>query len=140
MLEIVVLISMCRYLHKSATGKGWPGWPFVLLMILGWFAFGIGGGIAGILVSGDDGDLPVGGIIGYVVGVVLACLANAMIVGILPNRKVTDDYDRDDSPRRRGDDRWEDEYDDDRRQRHARSRDDRDDRDDRERRRSRDDR
>jgi hypothetical protein len=137
MLEIFVLITMCRYLHKTATGKGWPGWPFVLLMIFGWFAFGIGGGILGIVVTGDDGDLPVGGIIGYLAGVVLACLSNAMIVGILPNKSVKDDDDRDYSPRRRGDARWEDEYEDDRRPRTAQAR---DDRDDREWRRTRDDR
>lgn len=128
MLEIFVLISMCRYLNRTATEKGCPGWPFVLLMIFGWFAFGIGGGIVGLLVMGGDGDLPVGAIIGYIAGVILACLANSMIVAMLPNRAVRDDYDRDYSPRRRGDSRWEDEQEDDRRPRQAQTRDEQDDR------------
>lgn len=145
MLEIIILVAMCRHLHGKAKKKGWPGWPFVLLMIFGWFVFGIGAGIAGIIISGDDGDIPIGGIIGYLLGVVLACVTNVLIVALLPDRGVQDD-DEDYSDRRRRrfrQDSYEsDEADeDDRRGRRRRDdREDEEDRDDRRDRRRRDDR
>lgn len=54
MCEIVILISMCRYLARTAKSKEQPGWPFVLLMIFSWFVGGIGGAIAGVAITGDD--------------------------------------------------------------------------------------
>lgn len=134
MLEIIVVISMCRFLHKKATDKGWPGWPFVLTMIIGWLAFALGGLILGIILSGDDGEFPIGGVIGYLIGAVIACVSNTMVVTMLPNRKTeTEDDDYTDRRRRRR--RYEDDDDDDRRDRQdreGRRRYDRDDdRDDR---------
>lgn len=95
MCEIFILVSMCRYLHRTAKNKGQPGWPFVLLMIFAWFVGGIGGAIAGTVAMGDGGneDISIPAIIGYVIGVSLACIGNALIVAMLPDR--TRDTDRD---------------------------------------------
>lgn len=93
MLEILVLFSMCRFLHKKATEKGWPGWPFVLAMIFSWVGFGFSGAVVGVIVTGDDGELPVGGIIGYLVGAVMACITNAVFVNLLPDRNDQPDDD-----------------------------------------------
>jgi hypothetical protein len=98
-LEIFVLVSMCRYLHRTATNKGHAGWPFVLLMIFGWFAGGIAGGVAGLLLLGDDGEFPVGALIGYFGGAALSCLGNALIVAMLPDRSPDWDGDRHDDER-----------------------------------------
>ena len=131
MIEIIVLFLMGRYLHSTATKKGWPGWPFVLLMIFGWFVCAIGGGVVGMIVTDDwDSELPVGGIVGYFVGAVFACVGNALVVAMLPNKAVDDD--RDYSTRRRGRRYDEGEDNDDPRDRRGRRYDrDDDDRDDR---------
>jgi hypothetical protein len=149
--EIFILVSMCRYLHRTATNKGQPGWPFVLLMIFAWFVGGIGGGIAGIATLGDDSDGRFGFIIGYLIGVSIACIGNALIVALLPDRtrdeeryRYEDERDYTDRRSRYGDAPRgrladEDEYDDRDRDRDYRG--DREERDDREwRRRNWDDR
>ena len=38
MLEVIMLVAMCRYLNRTATAKGRPGWPFAVLMVFGWVA------------------------------------------------------------------------------------------------------
>lgn len=117
MLEIFVLVAMCRYLHKTARAKGRPGWPFVLLMIFGWFAGAIGGGILGIMIGGDDGEFPIGFIVGYLVGAALACIGNAIIVNLLtpvhdPEAEEREEEEREYIERRRRQARLADEEDD----------------------------
>ncbi len=124
MLEIFVLVAMCRYLHRTAKGKGWAGWPFVLLMIFGWFAGGFGGAIGlSIMLPDLNDEFPVAMLLGYLCGVVLSCVGNAIIVAMLPNKATDDDRDYSDRRRRRSAD---DDDDDDPRDRRGR-RDDRDD-------------
>ena len=111
MLEIFILVAMCRHLHKTATNKGYAGWPFAVLMVFGWFVGGIGGAVGGVILMGDGGgEIPVSGVIGYLLGVALACIGNALLVAVLPARERPDDEDDDRPRRQRAYD--DDEYDD----------------------------
>ncbi len=133
MLDILILIGMCFYVANAAKKKGYSGWPFVLLMIFAWLFFGCGAGVGGMMIMGqEDDEFPFGFLIGYVLGVVLACVSTSLLIACLPSRETDDD--RDDSSRRRRRRRAVDDDDDDRRDRGDRRRydrdDDRDDRDD----------
>lgn len=80
-LEIILLISMCRYLNRVATAKGRRGWPFVVLMIFAWIAAGICGALTGFFAEGNShGEFSVGAVVGYIVGVAVACGGMASIV------------------------------------------------------------
>lgn len=83
-LEILLLIGMCRYLIRTATAKGHTGWPYCVLMVVGWFVLGIVGAVAGYLVEGAHNDnYSIGAFLGYVVGVALACGGMALLVNAL---------------------------------------------------------
>lgn len=67
MIEIIILVFLSISIHRKATGKGYAGWPFVLLAIVLWFAFEMVGALIGIIVAllligktGDIGDLSCG--------------------------------------------------------------------------------
>ena len=85
MLEISILVLLCKYVYKTADSKGYPGILFAVLMVISWFAGGIIGGVVGMLEQGDGEDyLPFGFLIGYLVGVMLAAGINYAIVSALP--------------------------------------------------------
>lgn len=142
MLDIFILIGMCVFVANSAKKKGYAGWPFVLMMIFTWLFFGFGAAIAGVIIMGDGNDkLPMGFIIGYIIGAVTACLVTSLLVAVLPARETEDDEDyyADRRRRRSRRDDYDEEDDRDRDGRRNRDRDDRDDRDDRRKRDDRDD-
>jgi len=80
-LELFLLIGMCRYLNRTATAKGRPGWPFILLMIFGWYAAVIAGAVVGYIAEGAPRtDYSIGAFCGYVVGGAVACVGVSLIV------------------------------------------------------------
>jgi hypothetical protein len=84
-LELFILIAMCRYLNRTATAKGRPGWPFAVLMVFAWVAAGITGAVIGYLVEGaTGGGYSLGALLGYVIGVAMACVGMAVIVNAIP--------------------------------------------------------
>ena len=130
MLEIFILFKLGRTISSKARDKGWPGWPFVVIMV---FLYG-GGVIAGMIAAAVVSELldlnPNGNgprdiaefLVGYLCGAVLGALASYLLVLILPDRSEPEDdhYDDESSDRReqrdhdqprRVRDRDEDEYD-----------------------------
>jgi hypothetical protein len=84
-LEIWLLICMCRYLNRTATAKGRPGWPFAVLMVFAWLAAGITGAVVGYLAEGmPNSEFSIGAVLGYVCGVAIACAGMAVIVNAIP--------------------------------------------------------
>lgn len=81
MCEVLLLVSMCRYLNRVATAKGRSGVPFVILMVVAWIAAGMCGAVIGYLAAADTGvGSSLGAFLGYVAGVVLACIGMSVIV------------------------------------------------------------
>ena len=97
MLEIFILIAMCKSLHKKASYKGHPGWIFVLSMVLSWLFLGVGLGVAGLVFfDSGDGEFSIGFVLGYLLGVVAACVGNYLLVLSLPikdDSKIAEDAD-----------------------------------------------
>ena len=84
MLEIVLLVWMCRYVNRVAGAKGYPGWAFAVAMGGSWVGFGVGGAILGAVGELSDGrPWGFGWAVGYVFGVALACGLNAVAVNLL---------------------------------------------------------
>ena len=128
MLEIFILFKLGMAISRKAMSKGWPGVPFVILMIALYFASGIAGCFLAIEVAsqvdpnGEDGFFE--GIIGFYTGAALGIIGCFLLVSVLPDRgEPEDDYDR---PRRL---RSHDENDDDLPRARRERRDDDDDRD-----------
>ena len=135
MLEIFILFKVGQAINRKATSKGWPGWPFVILLVIMYICCAISGVVAVVVLSDKGGngndDNPFEFIIGYALGAIAGAVASYFIVLILPDRsEPIDDYDRDRTRRLR--ERDEDDED---RPRRFRDRDD--DEDDREGRRGR---
>ena len=135
MLEIFILFKVGQAINRKATSKGWPGWPFVILLVIMYICCAISGVVAVVVLSDKGGngndDNPFEFIIGYALGAIAGAVASYFIVLILPDRsEPVDDYDRDRTRRLR--ERDEDDED---RPRRFRDRDD--DEDDREGRRGR---
>ena len=133
MLEIFILFKVGQAINRKATSKGWPGWPFVILLVIMYICCAISGVVAMVLLT-DDGangngdDNPLQFIIGYALGAIAGAVASYFIVLILPDRsEPVDDYDRDRDRTRRL--RERDEDDDDRPRRFRNREDDADDRD-----------
>lgn len=85
-LEIWLIYCMCRYLNRTATAKGRPGWPFAVLMVFAWVAAGVAGAVVGYLAEGmPNSTYSVGALCGYVVGVAIACGGMAVIVNAIPS-------------------------------------------------------
>lgn len=83
-LEILLLISMCRYLNRTATAKGRPGWPFAVVMVFAWIVAGLCGAVIGYIAEGNASrEFSMGAVCGYVVGVVVACVVMSLIVNSL---------------------------------------------------------
>ena len=84
-LEIFMLVAMCRYLNRTATAKGRPGWPFAVLMVFAWLTAGIAGAVIGFLAEGTvTSEFSAGAVLGYIAGVVVACVGMSLIVNMLP--------------------------------------------------------
>jgi hypothetical protein len=84
-LEILLLVSMCRYLNRTATAKGRAGWPFVVLMVFGWVAAGVCGAVIGFLAEGPSTtEFSLGALGGYIGGVIVACVGMSLIVNAMP--------------------------------------------------------
>jgi hypothetical protein len=63
--------------------KGRPGWPFQLLLVVCWLVGEIGGGVAGLILSGSD-ELNVMAIGGALVGVAIAATVVFLIANAMP--------------------------------------------------------
>ena len=98
--------------HRKAKSKGWPGWPFVLILIFLYVAGVIAGLVAaGLVVAFATGQQAANGagddfaefIIGYLVGASLGAIAGYLLVLALPDRSESeaDDDEFDDRLRRR---------------------------------------
>ena len=103
MLEIFILFALGRAINRKASAKGWPGWPFVLIMLFLYlgcgFAVGIAAVIAWQLQNQNAGDDLLPGLLGFYAGAVCGAIASFLVVGILPDRsEPEDDVDR--RPRR----------------------------------------
>ena len=133
MLEKFILFKFGQAINRKAKSKGWPGWPFVILLVIMYICCAISGVLAVVVLSdnGGNGNNSFEFIIGYALGAIAGAVASYFIVLILPDRsEPVDDYDRDRTRRLR--ERDEDDED---RPRRFRDRDD--DEDDREGRRGR---
>jgi hypothetical protein len=128
MLEIFILFALGRAINRKATEKGWPGWPFVLILLFLYIGGAITGVVAALIVSGglaangDDDLLPF--LLGYLGGAATGALASYLIAAALPDRS---EPDRENDRRRRARDREDDDYEDDRPLPKARRADDEDD-------------
>jgi len=141
MLEIFILFKVGQAINRRAKSKGWPGWPFVILLVIMYICCAISGVVAVLILSdkGGNDDNPFEFIIGYALGAIAGAVASYLIVLLLPDRsEPIDDYDRDHT--RRLSERDKDDEDDEDRPRRFRGRDDdADDRDSRRGRRADDD-
>ena len=101
MLEIFVLFKVGQAINRRATSKGWPGWPFVILLVIMYICCAISGVVAVVVLSdkggnGNGDDSPFEFIIGYALGAIAGAVASYFIVLILPDRsEPVDDYNRD---------------------------------------------
>ena len=100
MLEIFILFKVGQAINRKATSKGWPGWPFVILLVIMYICCAISGVVAVVVLSDKGGngndDNPFEFIIGYALGAIAGAVASYFIVLILPDRsEPVDDYDRD---------------------------------------------
>lgn len=109
MLEIFILFKLGMVISHKAMSKGWPGVPFVIIMIALYFASGIAGCVLAIVVAsqvdpnGEDGFFE--GIIGFYTGAALGIIGCFLLVSVLPDRsEPEDEYDRPRRLRDRGDD------------------------------------
>lgn len=85
MLEISILVLLCKFVYKTAEAKGYPGALFAVIMVVSWFGGGIVGGVIGMLEQGEGAEIfPFGFLIGYLVGVGVAGMINYTIVTSLP--------------------------------------------------------
>ncbi len=130
MLEIFILFKVGQAINRKAASKGWPGWPFVLILVFLYLGGGIVGVIAMVILAGDPNpngqDDLLDTVIGFYAGAVSGAIASYLLALPLPDR--SEPEDEDDRPRRRRD--RDDENDDDRpRRRRDRGIDDEDDRD-----------
>jgi hypothetical protein len=104
-LEIFILIALGKAINRKAQARGWPGWPWVVALVIGWFvALMVGGIAAGVLYMMTSGNGPAPGanpdeppIWVFLIGAYLAaaCMATGLFiaVGFLPRG---DDPDGDD--------------------------------------------
>lgn len=101
MLEIFILFKLGRTISSKAKEKGYPGWPFVVIMISLYLAGIVAGIITAAIVATlmnpdpnvNGGDDIVEFLIGYLCGAVLGALAGYLLVLILPDRsEPEDDY------------------------------------------------
>lgn len=80
-----MLVTVCRYLNRTATAKGRPGWPFVVLMVFAWVAAGIAGAVVGYLAERPAStEFSIGAVVGYITGVGIACVGMSLIVNMMP--------------------------------------------------------
>jgi hypothetical protein len=124
MLEILILIALCRNIAAKARAKGRSGGGFGCLLVALWFGCEFAGMIVGAVFSmamngGDEPELALVAVCGLAGGAVGALIAFGIVsaIGPVPQRGEYDDYDDrdrdddrpDDRPRRRNpeDDRWE---------------------------------
>lgn len=117
MLEILILIVLCRNIAAKARAKGRSGGGFGFLLVVLWICGEVGGGIVGLVAAtalggGDDGPeilLILGGMLGgAILGAVIAFAIVGSIAPATPAGRYDDDDDYDDRPRRARprDDRW----------------------------------
>jgi hypothetical protein len=55
MLEIILLIALCRNLGNKLRAKARTPWPFQLMLVLAWFGGELVGAVVGVVISGDEG-------------------------------------------------------------------------------------
>ena len=97
MLEISILVILCKYVYKTAEAKGYPGALFAVIMVVSWLGGGMTGAVIGMMEQGEDDVLPFGFLIGYLVGVMAAAAINYTVVSSLPGAtaaKPNPNYDR----------------------------------------------
>ena len=109
MLEIFLLIHLGKKLAAKARRRGWAGWPWVILLILGWFGALLTGAIASsvayLATHPGEQEAPLLLVLASAYGVaacVAACVATGLfvVVGFLPADAAEEDYDDDEVPPR----------------------------------------
>lgn len=83
-LGFCIFVGICVHLRRIARRKGYPGWPFIVLLIVTWPAGVLGGQAVG---SVFDTEIPArGATFGLLFGWLFAIVGNMVLVRILPRR------------------------------------------------------
>ena len=98
MLEIFLLIHLGKKLAAKARRRNWAGWPWVILLVLGWFGGLLAGAIAStvayLATHPGEQEAPLLLVLasGYAVA---ACVATGLfvVVGLLPGETPDEEYD-----------------------------------------------
>ncbi|MBN9118303.1 MAG: hypothetical protein J0I06_03935 [Planctomycetes bacterium] len=119
MLEIIILITLCKNIAAKARDKGRSGGGFGFLLVVLWLGGEIFGAIVGAALSvarngGGEPDMLLtygGALAGAIVGALVAFGIVSAIAPVRPSGRYDDHDDRDDyddRPRRRDQDDYDD--------------------------------
>ncbi len=101
MLEIYIVYRLCTSLGTKLRAKGRNPLGLQFLLVFGWlgceFLGGVVGYVVGLIATGNDGAATLFGLVGAVCGVIAASVTVFQIAKALPSTYQPDEYDRDDA-------------------------------------------